>query len=159
MDAFWKNFFSFLEKILPIFGVYFGWRLGRKTLIKQLLLDNLRQKFDALRQIKSVIENIPSNLDKKQLIDKLNSDSQFCESLTGRLVRLFGLRNELIPFLESEFVDLLDKQLEPLFIIETGRYTFRKEKIEEFANFAKEARSLMVSIEKRLTEEYRNQLK
>jgi hypothetical protein len=72
---------------------------------------------------------------------------------------MFGLRNELIPFIETEFIDLIDNRLEPLFIIENGTYTFREEKIEEFANFAADARSLVVSIENKLTTEYRNQLK
>ena len=160
MDVFWQSLFNFLGKIaLPCIPFYLGWKLSQKTFIKQLLLDTLKQRFDALHEIKSVIRNIPPDLSRKELIDRLNSDPEFCKSLTSRLIRLFGLRNERIPFLESEFIDLLDKRLEPLFIIENGTYIFRKEKIEEFANFAEEAKSLVASIEEKLTREHKNQLK
>jgi hypothetical protein len=160
---FWQSLFQFLEKIalliVPLLAAYLGWKLSQKTYIKQLLVDTIKQKFDALREIKSVIGNIPPNLSKQELIERLESDSDFRRDLTGRLVRMFGLRNELIPFIETEFIDLIDNRLEPLFIIENGTYTFREEKIEEFANFAADARSLVVSIENKLTTEYRNQLK
>ena len=162
LDVFWESLFNFLEKIgllvVPLFAAYLGWKLSQKTYIKQLLLDNLKQKFDALRQIKSVIGNIPPNLSKKELIERLSSDSEFCKSLTNRLVRLFGLRNELMPFVDSQFINLIDTRLESLFMIENGAYTCREEKIEEFGNFAEEARSLAGSIEEELTQEYKNHL-
>ena len=162
MDVFWESLFSFLEKIgllvVPLLAVYLGWKLSQKTYIKQLLLDNLKQKFDALRQVKSVVRNIPPSLNKKELMKRLNSDSEFCKSLTNRLVRLFGLRNELMPFVDSEFINLIDTRLEPLFMIENGTYTFKKEKLEEFADFAEEARLLVGSIEEKLTQEYKNHL-
>jgi hypothetical protein len=104
-------------------------------------------KFEALREIKSVIANIPPNLSKKELEERLKSDGDFRRNLTNRLVRLFGLRNELMPFIEPEIMDLIDKQLEPLFIIENGLYTFKTEKIPEFAIFAANIKSLVASIE------------
>src|SRR3972149_5032876 len=140
---FWQSLFNFLEKI----GVsIFGWKLSQKTYNKQLLVDTIKQKFDALREIKSTIENIPPNLSKQELAAKLKSDPDFCENLTNRLVRIFGLRNEFIPFIETEFIDLINKRLEPLYIIENGTYIFREEKIEDFATFAMEAKSLVASI-------------
>ena len=110
-------------------------------------------KFNALRKIKSVIANIPPNLNKEELEGRLNSDPEFCSDLTSRLVRLFGLRDELIPFIEQELVDLIDNQLKPLFIIETGTFTFRTDKIQEFANFADEVKTLVASIEGKYTKE------
>jgi hypothetical protein len=117
------------------------------------------EKFNALREIKSVIANIPPDLNKEELEGKLNAEPEFCRGLTNRLVGLFGLRNELIPFMEPELIDLIDKQMEPLFIIENGIYTFRTEKISEFANFADKAKSLVASIEAKLTKEYKQRLK
>jgi hypothetical protein len=160
---FWQSFFNFLEKIglliVPLFAAYLGWKLSQKTYIRQLFIDTLKQKFDALREIKSIVGNIPPNLSKQELVERLKSDPDFCRDLTSRMVRMFGLRNELIPFIETEFIDLIDNRLVPLFIIENGTYRFREEEVEEFANFAAEAKSLVTSIESKLTAEYRNQLK
>jgi len=163
LDIFWQSFFGFLEKlgllVVPLIAVYIGWRLSQKTYVRQLLVDTLKNKFDALREIKSVIGNIPPDLNKEGLIERLSHDEDFRNSLTGRMVRLFGLRNEIIPFIAPEFVDLIDTQLEPLFTIENGSYTFRPEKLQAFAMFADEARLLVSSIETKLTEEYKKQLK
>ena len=97
MDIFWQSFFGFLEKlgllIVPLIAAYIGWRLSQKTYVRQLLVDTLKSKFDALREIKAVIENIPPDLNKDDLIDRLSHDKDFRNSLTGRMVRLFGLRN------------------------------------------------------------------
>ena len=163
LDIFWQSFFGFLEKlgllVVPLIAAYIGWRLSQKTYVRQLLVDSLKNKFDALREIKSVIGNIPPDLNKKGLIERLSNDDDFRKSLTGRMVRLFGLRNELIPFITPEFVDLIDAQLEPLYIIENGIYSFRPDKLQAFAMFADEARLLVASIETKLTEEFKKQLK
>jgi len=163
LDMFWQSYFGFLEKlgllIVPLIAAYIGWRLSQKTYVRQLLVDTLKNKFDALREIKSVMGNIPPDLNKEGLIERLTSDDDFRNSLTDRMVRLFSLRNELIPFIAPEFVDLIDTQLEPLFTIENGRYTFRPEKLQAFAMFADEARLLVSSIETKLTEDYKKQLK
>lgn len=163
MDVFWKSFFAFLEKlgllVVPLIAAYIGWRLSQKTYVRQLLVDSLKNKFDALREIKSVIGNTPPSLNKKALEERLTSDEDFRNSLTGRMVRLFGLRNELIPFIDPEFVELIDLKLTPLYVIENGRYTFRSEMIHDFASFAEEAIIVATSIENKLTEEYNEQLK
>ena len=163
LDIFWQSFFGFLEKlgllVVPLIAAYIGWRLSQKTYVRQLLVDSLKNKFDALREIKSVIGNIPPDLNKEGIIERLSNDDDFRKSLTGRMVRLFGLRNELIPFITPELVDLIDAQLEPLYIIENGIYSFRPDKLQEFAMFANEARLLVASIETKLTEEFKKQLK
>ena len=163
LDIFWQSFFGFLEKlgllVVPLIAAYIGWRLSQKTYVRQLLVDSLKNKFDALREIKSVIGNIQPDLNKEGLIERLSNDDDFRKSLTGRMVRLFGLRNELIPFITPEFVDLIDAQLEPLYIIENGIYSFRPDKLQAFAMFADEARLLVASIETKLTEEFKKQLK
>lgn len=155
-------FFGFLEKlgllVVPLIAAYLGWRLSQKAYVRQLLVDTLKNKFDALREIKSVMGNIPPDLNEEGLIERLSHDKDFRNSLTNRIVRLFGIRNELIPFVSPEFVDLIDTQLEPLFTIENGSYAFRPEKLQEFAEFAGKARMLVFSIEAKLTEEYKKQL-
>ena len=163
LDVFWQSFFSFLENIglivIPLFAVYLGWRLSQKTYIKQLLLDTLKWKFDALRKVKKVIEEIPPNLNKKELHEKLSTDPPFLKGLTDNMDRLFGLRNELIPFLEPELIDLIDNSLRPLYIKKNGGYIFRKDKIDEFVAFADKAKLQVTVIEEWLTQEYKNQLK
>jgi len=163
LDVFWQSLFGLLEKlgllVVPLIAAYIGWRLSQKTYVRQLLVDSLKNKFDALREIKSVIGNIPPDLTKDGLIDRLSNDDDFQKSLTDRMVRLFGLRNELIPFITPEFVELIDSQLEPLYRIENGLYSFRPDKLQEFAIFADEAKLLVASIETELTEEFKKQLK
>jgi hypothetical protein len=75
------------------------------------------------------------------------------------LVRLFGLRSELIPFIEPDVVDLIDKRLAPLYIIENGSYTFRADKLSEFADVAVSAKTLVAFVEDKLTQKYRAQSK
>lgn len=117
------------------------------TRIAGASIDN--SKFKALREIKFVISNIPPHLSRKELEDRLKNDQEFRESLAHRLVRLFGLRNELIPYIEPEIIDLIDKQLEPLFIIENGSYTLRTERNPEFAAFAENIKLLVAAIEEK----------
>ena len=163
LDIFWQSFFGFLEKlgllVVPLIAAYIGWRLSQKTYVRQLLVDSLKNKFDALREIKSVIGNIPPDLNKDGLIERLDNDDGFRKSLTARMVRLFGLRNELIPFISPELVDLIDRQLKPLYKIENGSYIFRPENIHAFAIVADDAKRLVASIENKLIDEFKKQLK
>jgi hypothetical protein len=162
LNIFWPSFFGFLEKlgllVVPLIAAYIGWRLSQKSFARQLLVDSLKNKFDALRELKSVIGNIPPDINEKVLVEKMRNNKDFQESLTGRMVRLFGLRNELIPFIAPEFVELIDSQLEPLYTIENGSYDFKIEKMQEFCAFAERAKRLVSSIEIKLSAEYKEQL-
>ena len=153
----------FIDKVISfcfgLIGVYVGWKLSWKTIVKQLSADRLQKKFNALSEIKSVVDNIPPNLNKDKLREKLKKDSEFCKNLTGRLVRLFGLRNELIPYLDSTFVDLIDSDFQKLYDIGIGQYNFKNEKIDEFVNFTEKIISLTNSIENKLRQKQEKQLK
>jgi hypothetical protein len=163
MEAFWKEFFGFCGKIGPyvvsLFGVYLGWKLSRRSEARQRYVDNLKQKFAALSQIRAVIDDIPPGLDGSELFTKLDSDDDFCGTLVIRLTRLFGLRNELIPYIDSSFVQLIDQRFKPLFVIQTGTYTFRMEKKRELAAFLAEVSSLVPALEIKLTEDYEKEFK
>jgi hypothetical protein len=163
LNIFWPSFFGFLEKlgllVVPLIAAYVGWRLSQKSFARQLLVDSLKNKFDALRELKSIIGNIPPDLNEKAIVEKMRNNKEFRESLTGRMVRLLGLRNELIPFIAPEFVELIDSQLEPLYTIENGCYDFKLEKMQEFGVFAERAKRLVSSIEIKLSAEYKEQLK
>ncbi len=159
MRIFWENFFSFLEKIGPyvisLIAVWFGWALSKKSYVKEISLDNLRRKFNALRKIKTVLDNIPPNLSKEDLSDRLTRDAEFRKGLSERIQRLFGLRNELMPHIDPEFVEFIDEKFKSLFNIATGVYTYKEEKNDEFAAFLVEATTMADSIEKKLTKEYK----
>ena len=55
----------FIDKVISfcfgLIGVYVGWKLSWKTIVKQLSADRLQKKFNALSEIKSVVDNIPPN--------------------------------------------------------------------------------------------------
>jgi len=51
------------------------------------------------------------------------------------MVHLFGLRIEYMLYIEPDIVDLIDKGLEPLYMIENGTYTFRPERIRNLLPF------------------------
>ena len=163
MRIFWENFFSFLENIgpyvIPLIAVWLGWVLSRKSYAKEISLDNLRRKFDALRKIKWVLEDIPSNLSKEDLSDRLTTDAEFRGRLSERIQRLFGLRNELMPYIDTEFVEIIDNKLKPLFNVATGVHTYKEEKNEAFAAFLTESTTMADSIEKKLTKEYKRHFK
>ena len=163
MDTFWKEFFDFCWKLglsgLSLFGVWFGWWLTSRSDVRQRKLEHLNGKFAALREIKKVVDDIPPDLGQDELLTKLNADPDFCGTLVNRLTRLFGLRNEFIPFLDSSFVNLIDHQFRLLFIIETGTYTFKKEKNKQLAAFLAEVTSVVRALERKLTEEHEQQFK
>lgn len=85
MNIFWPSFFGFLEKlgllVVPLIAAYIGWRLSQKSFARQLLVDSLKNKFDALRELKSVIGNIPPDINEKVLVEKMRNNKDFQESL------------------------------------------------------------------------------
>lgn len=116
--------------------------------------DDLPKRFDALRQVKMVAEAIPPDRSRGELEEWLRADSSFRARLTGRLVRLFGFRDELLPYIEAELVEFVDARLRPLYVIEGDTYTFRGDKLHEFAIAAHELRWMIVQFENQLMAEY-----
>jgi hypothetical protein len=122
------------------------------------LLNNLSNlEIDAFTQIKKQIDDIPPDLNKSQFIEKLKSDLEFRRSLVNRMVRLFGIRSEYVPYLPHSFIELIDKDMKPLYVIGNGSYIFREGKIEEFTNFAIKAQLLVDTMEKDIIKKYKNQ--
>ena len=151
----WEAFTVSLAALASVAGI------GLLDQIRQpkAINEHLQQKFYALRKVKAVVDNIPRGLERDEVLERLKTDPNLLKELTSRLVRLFGLRNELIPYLEPEFVELIDTQLQPFYIIQTGSYTFREEKLEEFVVFMEQLPPLVLSMEKRLMQEYEKSLK
>lgn len=144
-----------LTSLMAVAGIGISDQIHRQKNLKE----DLEQKFNALREVKSVLDRVLPNLDRLKLLEKLKTDPELCKNLTGSAVRLFGLRNELIPYIESDFVELLDSQLQPLYDIKLGIYTFRQEKIEQFVTLIQDLRTMVALNEKKLRHEYEKRLK
>lgn len=143
-----------IPKLLPLVGVWMGWVLNSHSQKKQRRLERLAESFNALREIRHVAEDIPPDLNEKELSDRLSSDVEFRKSLSSRLVRLFGLRTELIPTLDKEISELIDKYFQPLYRIKTGSYDLKVEQTSKFSSSCVKLRELVLQVEKRLTNEY-----
>lgn len=150
-----EAFIASLAALIAVAGV------GLLDQIRQpkAMNEHLQGKFYALSKIRAVVDNIPQGLEREEILERLKTDPKLRRQLTGRLVRLFGLRNELIPYLEPEFVELIDTQFQPFYVIQTGTYTFREEKLEEFVVFMEQLPPLVLSAETRLMQEYEKSLK
>ena len=138
-----------LTSLMAVAGIGISDQIHRQKNLKE----DLEQKFNALREVKSVLDRILPNL------DRIKTDPELCKRLTSSAVRLFGLRNELIPYIESDFVELVDSQLQPLYDIELGTYTFRQEKIGQFVTLIQDLRAMVELNEKKLRHEYEKRLK
>jgi len=144
---------SLAPSVVPILGVWLGWQLGTISQRRQRRLDSLERSFIALREILPVIDQIPSGLSMEELQNRLG-DNTFKKSMAERVVRLFGLRRELIPFIDHEFVELIDNKLGPLYIIDAGTYTLRENHVKQFAAILVELRDLSVRVERKLVAEH-----
>lgn len=139
----------------PIVGVWLGWNLSTRTQRKQRKLDALEKRFAALREIKQVADNIPPDISASDLRDKLEKMPDFRSNLSNRFVRLLGLRNDLIPYLDLEFVKFIDKTFNPLHMIEIGNFALHENNYGKYANAAVELRKIVIQVETKLTDEYK----
>ena len=144
----------FVASLLTI-GAILGIAVQAQLKLSKATDESLEHRLNALREIKGVIDNIPK-VSKYELSRRLYSDTEYRKQLTSRLVRLFGLRRELIPYLDLELVDLIDNALESLFIIELGRYTFKDDLVHKLLDFTEKVTKLVQTVETKLTEEYRS---
>lgn len=99
-------------------------------------------------------DNVPPELSTTDLKARLAEDPEFCMRLNHRLIRLFGLRTELTPYLEPEIRRFIDGTFRPLFTIAVGSYELPPEKVDRFANAAIELRRLTGTVEEKLISEH-----
>lgn len=150
---------KFGSAIISLIGVYFGWRLGHYSERRRLELEILEKKIEALRALREVVDNIPRDLKAEQLAKRMKADSEFKSNLEHRVVRIFGLRRELIPYLDDRITFLIDNQLMPLFVIETGSHNLKADAIDAFARCCEKLIFEADSLEKSLTKAYYKKLK
>ncbi|MBC8434327.1 MAG: hypothetical protein H8D96_20655 [Desulfobacterales bacterium] len=139
---------------LVCLAVILGIGVRSQVKLAKMQDDALLERLNSIREIMQVTDDIP-RIPADELLTKLNSDEKFCKSLTLRIVRLFGLRRERIPFLEPEIIDLIDNEFEPFYSIGVGLYTFKSEKLHEFSVFAVKLANTVRELERKLTEEHR----
>lgn len=150
---------SLAPAVIPLIAVYLGWKLSSQSERRKRALETLEKRFATFRELKEVIDNIPRGLSAEDLTVRMRAEPELLRSLKHRLVRLFGLRRELIPHLDEKIVSLIDKRFSPLFRVETGSYELMPDVLEAFAQCCEELVSKTDSIEKRLVELYNKRLK
>jgi hypothetical protein len=154
---------SMLKDIIPqvvtilgtLIAVYLGWKLTSRSDARKRALEVLEKQLDALRQLKEVAQNIPSGVESKELADRMEHDQELRNALKHRLVRLFGLRIELLPHLEESTIRLIDEKFAPLFDSYTGRIELRQGVVQEFAKVCIDIVIHVDELESRLVKSYR----
>ena len=134
-----------IPQVITILGtliaVYFGWWLSQRSETKKRTLDALKEQLNALGA--------------QELADRMESDSEFLNSLRSRLARFLGLRIELLPHLDESTIKLLDEKFAPLFDIHVGHCELRSEVTQEFAVVCIDIVRHVDELESRLVESYR----
>lgn len=119
----WSEIHKILQElgppVLSLLGVLLGWRLGHASQQHQRRIDALDRRLDAYRQLKHVLENVP-DVTAEALLARLQSDPALSSNLQHRLARLFGLRVELVPYLDPSIAKAIDQQFSPAFRYEAG---------------------------------------
>jgi len=140
--------------LISLAGVWLGWRLGTLSQRRQRKIDRLEKRLDALREIMSVVDNIPPDVGIAELQERFSKDPEFYKNLVQRLVRLFGLRTELTPYLDPNIRSFIDGTLRPFFMIGAGLFKMLPEKEKDFAYAAIELRQLVNRTEEKLIREH-----
>jgi hypothetical protein len=138
---------------ITLAAVWLGWWLSVSSQRAQRRLDRLNDRFAALSEVMNVVDNVPPDLTGQQLVAKLESDEEFQKSLVHRLVRLFGLRNELIASLDRELVGFVETRFRPLFVARVGSCELPPDRVPQFGAAAFDLRSLVQRVELKLLAE------
>lgn len=139
--------------VVSMAAVWLGWRLGVSSQRAQRQLDRLKDRFAALSEVMNVVDNVPPDVTGHELVARLANDEEFRKSLVHRLLRLFGLRNELISPLDRELVRFIDQRFRPLFVAGVGSYELPADRLAQFGAAAFELRGLVQRVELKLLAE------
>jgi hypothetical protein len=143
---------------LVCLAVILGIGVQAQIKLSKIQDDALSERLSSIREFIHAIDDIP-RLTAEELEVKLKNDSELCKSLTSRLVSIFGLRREYIPYIEQELIDLIDNEFQQFYDIGVGSYKFNKEKIHEFAIFSEKLAKTVRDVEKKLIADYRKRFK
>lgn len=149
---FWKKYKK-IKWVLFAFCIFMAMALTYHDLrMEKIALEQTinEKRFNAIVQIKKVLDNIPPKITTQELIEKLKNNSAFCSNLTGRMKRIFGIRTEQWLYIDPEISNFIDTNLTSLYEIGIGIYDFREEKLNEFAEYILQLREMIDSEEKKL---------
>jgi hypothetical protein len=151
-------FANLAPPLIPLASALVGGYLGSYLTVRQQRLqrhlDDLAARFAALREVMKVAENVPRALSYHELQERLAADPELHRALTSRLIRLFGLRIELTPYLDSEIRDFIDGTFKGLYATAAGSYELRVND-EVFADVAVQFRRLTTRVEEKLIAEHK----
>ncbi len=131
-----------------------GFAVPAQVKLAKVLDEYISKRLLSIKKIRKVTNSIP-RVTENELFIKLENENAFCSSLTSRLVRIFGLRRELIPIIEPELISLIDDELEPLFNIGVGKCTLKDDKLKQFAVVALKLYEMVQVIENKLVQKHR----
>ena len=135
--------------VVAVIAVWLGWRLGASTQRTQRRLDALDRRFEALSEIMAVADNVPSDMSYDEFVEQLETDD-FRRNMSGRLVRLSGIRRERVGWLDPAIVDFIDDRLRPLYRSGGGEHDLPRDRAREFATVALELPELVARTESKL---------
>src|ERR1035437_3658738 len=144
---------------VSLIGVWLGSKLSTRNERRRRGLELLEKRFEAFRQLKKVIDNIPREATIDELTARLKTEPELLNSLKHRLVRLFGLRIELFPWLDDKIALYLDQGLRSLFRAETGTYELKPGVEDRFARWCVELVGEIDRLEKELVALHRKAAK
>ena len=141
--------------VIPPIAVYLGWKLGNQSERRRRVSELLEKRFDAFRQLKAVTDSIQRGDTVEQLAGRFATEPELLSALKHRLVRVFGLRRELVPYLDHKIALYIDQELYPLFHAETGTYELKPGVEHRFAQCCVELVGEIDRLEKDLVAQHR----
>jgi hypothetical protein len=143
-----------ISAVTPLLGVALGWLISNRSQKQQRKLERLYDLFEAQKELIAIASNIPPQIDGTDLYRKMLSEPGFYKDLAKRMVRLFGIRVEQFPYLESDVRNFIDARLKPFYIVETGTYSLKENTQLGFSAAVIEYRNIVQRNESKLIEKY-----
>ena len=94
----WEQILGIIDKLTPsllaLIGVYLGWALNSRSQKKLTQLELLESTFNSFREVRSLVDNIPPDLDEAALIEKLRDD-KFKKNLRDGINSVIWIKNRI----------------------------------------------------------------
>jgi len=150
---------ALVTAVVSLIGVWLGSKLSTRSERRRRDLELLEKRFEAFRQLKEVIDSIPREATVDELTARVKTEPELLNSLKHRLVRLFGLRIELVPWLDEKIGLYIDQRFRSLFRAEIGTYELKPGVEDKFAPCCVELVGEIDRLEKELVALYRKAAK
>ena len=141
--------------LITLGAVFLTWWLTGRSERRRRALDLLEKRFEAFRQLRTVVDNIPRGATVDGLTARLKKEPELLNSLNHRLGRIFGLRIELVPYLDEDVASYIDEDFGCLFQAETGTLELKPGMEDRFARCCVELVAKIDRLETQLIEVHR----